>query len=198
TDNTIVVFLSDNGGAKNNGSINLPLRAQKGSLYDGGIRVPFAMCWPAKIPAGKDYDQPISSLDIFATTVAHAGLEKQLVNPLDGVDLIPYLSGQKKGSPHDYLFWRKSGNRAKAVRAIDHKLVQDGTEDWTLFQVTEDIGEQNDLSAQQKRKVKSLNRKYENWTRQLMGPIFMGLLENKAYDQLHPDRFKRPKSNGTD
>ena len=123
SDNTMVFFLSDNGGPEEqNGSDNGILREGKSSLYEGGIRVPFAMQWPARIAAGKVYDQPVIALDIFATAVGNAGVSPK--NQLDGVDLVPYLKGNKQGAPHEALFWRKFDQNVYAVRQRDYKVVR--------------------------------------------------------------------------
>jgi Arylsulfatase A and related enzymes len=104
-ENTLVFFLSDNGGPTgDNASSNAPLRGVKSSFYEGGIRVPFAVQWKKQIPAGKKYDHPVISLDIFATAAALAKVTPK--NPIDGKNLIPFVQGKEKSAPHDYLFWR--------------------------------------------------------------------------------------------
>ena len=106
--NTILVFLSDNGGPeKHNGSDNGILRGQKGDLFEGGIHVPFAMSWPAVIPVGMVYKKPVISLDVFASIIAQTKIPVKTKNPIDGVNIIPYLVGERTGAPHDRLFWRK-------------------------------------------------------------------------------------------
>ncbi|HEX8913683.1 MAG TPA: sulfatase-like hydrolase/transferase, partial [Humisphaera sp.] len=118
-DNTLVVFLNDNGGP--GGHDNAPLRGHKGSTWEGGMRVPFAMRWPGVIPAGKVYDPPVIALDLFPTALAAAGVARPPGKPLDGVDLRPFLTGADAGRPHQTLFWK---NGAKwAVRHGDLKLV---------------------------------------------------------------------------
>lgn len=186
--NTIVVFLSDNGGPETkNASDNGRLRGAKGDLYEGGIRVPFAMQWPAKIEAGSVYEAPIISLDIFATIIAQTTVQPK--NQLDGVNLLPYLTGQKKGLPHRYLFWRKYDKGYYAVRAGASKYVN--VEGPALYNLDEDVSEVFDMAVVQPRKLKRTERKFKRWEQDVITPIFMGLLENKAYDKLHPDRFKR-------
>jgi len=92
-DNTIIVFLSDNGGpTSDNSSNNAPLRGQKGSVFEGGIRVPFTMQWAGKIPANITYDKPIIALDIFSTVLANIKGGATPKKPLDGTDLLPYLT----------------------------------------------------------------------------------------------------------
>lgn len=186
-ENTIVFFLSDNGGPyKTNGSINDPLREGKGSLYEGGIRVPFAMRWPAKIQGGQVYIQPIISLDIFATAATYAGAETK--NTLDGVNIVPFLLGEKEGVPHEQLFWRQYDKKAYAVRSGDLKLVNIKGEQDELYNLNEDIGESNQLDA--KLELQSLIEKKDEWTSKMMDPVFLGLMQNNEYNKIHPERFE--------
>jgi arylsulfatase A-like enzyme len=102
SDNTIVIFFSDNGGVEwYNFSDNGVLRGIKGDFFEGGIRVPFTMQWPKKIKPGITYDKPIIALDVFATVASAASAEKYIKNDIDGVDLLPYLTGDKFGLPHE-------------------------------------------------------------------------------------------------
>jgi len=145
---TLVFYLSDNGGATNNGSINLPLRAHKGSLYEGGIRVPFAAQWKGTLPAGIVFDHPVISLDIMATIVALSGAAISADYPLDGVNLVPHLTGANPDPPHSLLFWRKYQDMSRAVRFGDFKLVDTdpATEEMELYNLTDDIGERSFLT----------------------------------------------------
>ena len=94
-DNTIVFFLSDNGGPeKHNASDNGELRDGKNSLFEGGVRVPFAVRWPNKIPAGVDYNLPVSSMDIMATIIAQAKVDISNNKTLDGADLLPFITNK--------------------------------------------------------------------------------------------------------
>ena len=190
TENTIVFFLSDNGGPeKKNGSNNGELRNGKGSLYDGGIHVPFAVQWPKKIPAGKVYDKPIISLDIFSTAIHYAGAKPK--NKLDGVNLVPFLTGENKTNPHDYLFWRKFDPGAYAVRNIDMKLVNAKGKRDELYNLNDDIGEtnmlKNDLVLQK------LLKKQKQWNSEMIDPVFLGLMQGVEYNELHPKRFELEK-----
>jgi arylsulfatase A-like enzyme len=138
--NTLIVFIGDNGaplGKAWDGSLNTPLIGQKGMLSEGGIRTPFVATWPARLPAGKVYDQPVSSLDVAATAVVAAGLPK--APELDGTDLTPFVSGQNPGTPHERLFWRW-GSQA-AVLEHPWKLVRLGDREEMLFDVTTAEGE---------------------------------------------------------
>src|SRR3954454_1286709 len=124
-DDTLVVLLSDNGGpTRELTSSNLPLRGEKGGLYEGGIRVPFLMSWEGRPPAGRVDDRPVSALDVFPTALVAAGVPPPGDAPsLDGVDLLPFLTEAHRGRPHDRLYWRV-GPKA-ALRLGDWKLVRD-------------------------------------------------------------------------
>jgi len=186
-ENTMIFFLSDNGGPyKSNGSINFPLREGKGSLYEGGIRVPFAMQWPGVISPGQVYDKPIISLDIFATVAEYARTEPE--KELDGINIVPYLLGQEEGSPHDYLSWRIFDSESYAVRYGDLKLVNmNGTQN-ELYNLTEDIQERYELGHEEE--VKELLVKKDAWGSMMIDPIFLGLKQNDEYNELHPRRFE--------
>lgn len=187
SENTIVFFLSDNGGPeKHNASDNALLRDGKSSLYEGGIRVPFAMQWPGKIPSGVTYDNPVISLDIFATALAYTKVKPK--NRLDGVNLVPFVNGKKKSQPHDKLFWRKFDQKSFAIRKGDDKLVKYKKGGEELYNLSDDISETASISD--KKKHRQLKKQYDKWVKSLKDPVFLGLRHNKEYSQLNPDRFK--------
>jgi len=104
---TLVFFYSDNGGpTPQTTSRNDPLRGTKGQLFEGGIRVPFLAQWKGVIPAGMVYPKPVMAFDIHATALAAAGISSLQGQSLDGVNLLPFLLGQRRESPHESLFWR--------------------------------------------------------------------------------------------
>ncbi|WP_020568227.1 sulfatase-like hydrolase/transferase [Neolewinella persica] len=191
-ENTLVVFLSDNGGPEHvNGSDNGALRGRKGDLFEGGIRVPYAMKWPGEIPAGLRYDEMVSSLDILGTMAGQQAGGNPAKNPLDGVDLLPFLKGAADGLPHNQLFWKKVDQQRHAIRRGTDKLIsfQDGPQ---LYDLGEDIGEANNLVEQQAAKVKGLEEAWEAWNANNQDPVFLGLLQDSLYSTLHPNRFTRP------
>jgi len=159
--NTLVVFFSDNGGE--NRHDNHPLRGFKRDMYEGGIRVPFAIRWPAKIPAGGTYDQPVIALDLFATSLAVAGLDLPTGKTMDGINLIPFLTGEAKGRPHQTLFW--SYGDGWAVRDGDLKLVlnRDRKGAPELFDLAKDTSEKSDLAAAQPADVARLKSLFTAW-----------------------------------
>ncbi len=176
-EDTIVVFLSDNGGAlKKNASDNGILRDGKGSPFEGGIRVPFAMRWKGVIPAGLDYKPAVISLDILATIVGEAKVSMRRNKKLDGVNLIPYLTGKKRGEPHDILFWRGWNRKYTVARAGGDKIIT-AKKTPMLYNLEEDISEKNNLYRKNKKRYESLNAKVEEWKEDFSPPIFTGLGE---------------------
>lgn len=167
-ENTLVFFLSDNGGAANNQSSNLPLKGFKGNKFEGGHRTPFIMSWPARVPAGKQYDGLGSSLDIYATSIAAAGLEHSPGKPLDGVDLIPHVTGMDTTEPHEVLFWRKE--KMAAVRYGKYKLIRLDDYGYRLYNLQDDLGEINDLSKSNPELLKKLISSLEIWEEELVTP----------------------------
>lgn len=191
TDNTIVVFLSDNGGPEqHNGSDNGLLRGGKGQVFEGGIRVPFAIQWPAEIQAGSVYNQPVISLDIFATMIAQTKIPVIPKHQLDGVNLLPYLDGQKSGAPHKFLFWRKYDAHEFAVRSGSDKMILKGDSTQLLFDLDQDISEKNNLSSEKEDRVRQLSNDVEKWGKKLVPPTFLGLMQDVRYSKSHPDRYK--------
>lgn len=186
-ENTIVFFLSDNGGPTDvNASTNKPLRGNKGDFYEGGIRVPFAVQWKGVLEAGTKYHQPVISLDIFSTMAALVKMKPK--NEIDGVNLIPFLTGKKPGAPHDALFWRGSNSEKWAVRTPDDKMVIINAAA-QLYDSKIDIGETNNLLEINPQKAQQLQYMLNQWKKLLIPPAFLGLLEDKKYSELHPNRF---------
>jgi len=156
---TLVFFVSDNGGPTlQTTSSNAPLRGYKGQVYEGGIRVPYLVRWKGRVPAGGVYDKPVVSLDIVATALAAAGVERP--EGLDGVDLLPHLLGKAPGPPHDSLFWR-FGEQA-AAHVGDWKLVLQGGAS-ELYHLSDDIAEARNLAATEPEKLKELRAAYDAW-----------------------------------
>jgi arylsulfatase A-like enzyme len=186
-DNTFICFITDNGGPTMqgttiNGSINTPLRGSKRTTLEGGIRVPFFVTWKGKLPAGKVYDQPVIQLDLHATALAAAGIDIKPDWKLDGVNLTPFLIGEKSaGQPHDALYW-KLGEQM-AIRQGNWKLVRydpvaDGGKgrptETKLYNLADDIGEANDLAAKQPEKVNELQAAWDSWNKENVAPLWGG------------------------
>ncbi len=171
-DNTLIFFISDNGGPTEElTSSNAPLRGGKGDLYEGGIRVPFLMAWKDHLPAGVVDDRPVISLDVLPTSLAAAGIKPTDQDRTDGVNLLPYLSGNASGPPHEHLFWRYGGRAA--MREGNWKLVRPGGQrPWELYDLSTDLGETTDLSDQKPELAARLKREYKTWDAQLIEPLW--------------------------
>jgi len=176
--NTLVAFISDNGGPTMpgttiNGSRNDPLRGSKRTTLEGGIRVPFIVSWPGRVKPGV-FHQPAIQLDLHVTALAAAGVEVKPKWQLDGVNLLPFLDGRRSGPPHDALYWRFGGQMA--IRSGDYKLVRYDTNADTrtgagnqpvtaakLYNLAADVGETRDLAAAMPDKVKELQSQWDAW-----------------------------------
>jgi hypothetical protein len=168
---TLVFFLSDNGGSGRkpflsyNTGRNAPFRGDKGQTYEGGIRVPFVVSWPGRLPAGATYDQPVSALDVLPTACAVAGVQPKSV--VEGVNLLPFLTGDNRSAPHTSLAWRfgpQKALRQGAWKIVDARDFQTKSQTgWQLYNVAEDISESNDLSATYPEKKAELIRAWEQW-----------------------------------
>ncbi|MBI1335491.1 MAG: sulfatase-like hydrolase/transferase [Phycisphaera sp.] len=179
TDNTLIFFISDNGaplkidmkdepgvGPGWDGSRNDPLVGEKGMLTEGGIRVPFFVTWPGTIPAGKTYDQPVISLDVGATAVALAGLDKPA--ELDGVNILPYLKGENTLPPHETLYWRFW--QQTAVRKGQWKYLQAGADLQYLFDLTSPEQEHKNLIHEHPEIAAELRASLKTWAHPLKNP----------------------------
>ena len=169
-ENTLILFVSDNGGPPVNASDNGKLRGHKASTWEGGVRVPFLFQWKGHLPAGKVYEQPVIQLDFVATALAAANVN--IDDKIDSVNLLPFLSGKKKGAPHEALYWRFG--EQLAIRQGDWKLVRAGgrsnaiPEKPLLFNLAKDIAEQHDLSEREPRKYKDLQSAWDKWNAELV------------------------------
>lgn len=171
--NTLVFFLSDNGGpTRELTSSNAPLRGEKGSMYEGGLRVPFLAKWPGRIPQGLAEDRAVVSLDIFATAATAAGI--RIPQGTDGVDLLPFLDGTKTGDLHDALYWR-TGNKA-ALRVGDWKLLKNpqrgANRDWQLYNLSDDVGESTNLAVTHPKKRQQLIKVWERYNSKMIDPVW--------------------------
>lgn len=174
-ENTLVFFLSDNGGpTRELTSSNAPLRGEKGQMYEGAIRVPFMVQWKGKLPSGSVYGNPVSSMDIFATAseVAGAKMPKQV----EGVSLLPFITGKNKSRPHETLFWRQGGKTA--LRHGDWKLVRMGRRlnfgqaQWELYDLSKDISEATNLAETNPERVTQLRAIWEKMNSEMVDPLF--------------------------
>ena len=175
---TLVYFISDNGGpiTRNspNASLNTPLRGGKGETWEGGIRVPFILKWPGHLKAGTAFTQPVIQMDVMATMLALTGVEVDSKWPIDGVNLMPFLNAPEKGAaPHRMLCWEFGPQWA--IREDRWKL----TYAWPgkgakqpilgLYDLSEDISESHDLSTEQPELVKKLQSDWNVWRKDVDG-----------------------------
>jgi arylsulfatase A-like enzyme len=166
-DDTLIFFYSDNGGpTPQTTSSNAPLRGYKGQVWEGGIRVPFLAQWKGTIPAGVVYPNMVMGFDVHATALAVAGGAMPTDKPLDGVNLLPFLTGKNEGAPHERLFWRAS--QQSAMREGDWKLIKVRGETPQLYNLKEDIGESRNLAGDKPELLHRLQSAYAEWDRQMM------------------------------
>ena len=189
SDNTIVIFFSDNGGVEwYNFSDNGVLRGIKGDFFEGGIRVPFTMQWPKKIKPGITYDKPIIALDVFATVASAASAQKYIKNDIDGVDLLPYLTGDKFGLPHEYLYWQNPDKDIDVVRDERYKYLRIKNDEY-IFDLKNDISEETNIINSSKPIYDRLKSQFKEWEKGMIDPVFMDLGMGKEYNKLNPDRW---------
>ncbi len=185
--NTLVIFISDNGGPTMkgvtvNGSSNAPFRGSKRTTLEGGIHVPFLLSWPGTVKPGT-YESPVIQLDLNATALAAAGVKVMPEWNLDGVSLLPFLTGKQTGAPHNALYWRMG--EQMAIRVGDFKLVRyDSNADTNtgekkqpvtaarLYNIWEDKGETKDLAGIMPDKQKELQTLWDAWNSTLATPLW--------------------------
>ena len=190
-ENTLIFFFSDNGGpTPGNTSSNGPLRGYKAQTWEGGVRVPFIVQWKGRVPAGRVDPRPVIQLDIHPTALAAAGVTAKPDWRLDGVNLLPFLTGQDASAPHPALFWRFGAQ--VAVRMGDWKLVKgaglpgiaaeggrSSIEGAELYNLAEDIGEKNNLAAREPAKVRELAAAWNTWNADNVEPLWVSSREGK-------------------
>ena len=185
--NTLLLFISDNGGPTMpgttvNASRNDPFRGSKRTTLEGGVRVPFILSWPGQVKPGV-FGLPVIQIDAHATALAVAGVAPKPEWKLDGVNLLPFLSGEKTGAPHEALYWRFG--EQMAIRAGDDKLVRydknadtltgknnQGVTAGRLYNLASDPGETKDLAATMPDKVKALQSKWDAWNAGNVKPLW--------------------------
>lgn len=165
SENTLVVFTNDNGGERF--SRNEPAFHHKGTLWEGGIRVPTIMRWPGRIPAGKTSRQPMITMDVTATVVAATGAKAPPATPLEGIDLVPIVSG-KRPEVERTLFWRidRDERKQRAVRKGNWKYIRDASIEM-LFDVEKDPSERIDLAPDNPAVLAQLREAVAEWEREL-------------------------------
>jgi arylsulfatase A-like enzyme len=158
---TLVIFFSDNGGGGQGETAKL--RGSKGTVFDGGLRVPFIARWPGRIPAGTSSRDFLTSLEVFPTVLAVAGVAPPQGITLDGFDMMPVLMGKKR-SPRKEMFWENM--YSKAARIGNHKWVKDGKKEY-VFDLANDEGEEHDLKKEQPELAAKLTKRFAEWRREM-------------------------------
>lgn len=176
-DNTIIIFLSDNGGASYTGATdNGPLKGGKLNQFEGGINVPFLMKWKGQIPANSIYSYPVSSMDIFTTIAGVSDLTLPKDRIYDGVDLMPFIRGENGLPPHDILYWR--ADHVWAIRKGKYKLIMSNRDGWAeLYDLEADRSERYNLRSKYPLIVQSMINDHVRWQQELpvkpLWPKFM-------------------------
>ncbi len=171
-DNTVIFFTSDNGGATyTRATDNAPLRGGKMSHFEGGYTVPYILRYPGVAPAGQTFTHPVSTLDIYATAAAAAGIALPPGREYDGVNLIPFLSSGNGGKPHETFYWRSG--YSKAIRKGDYKLyINERKGQKRLFNLARDRAETKDLCDAEPAKLLELEAELKAWEARLPSPAW--------------------------
>jgi len=177
-DNTMVIFVSDNGGTNmiNLPDINQPYRGWKISFFEGGIRTPFFVKWPAQLASGTVVKDPVHHTDILPTIAAASGAALPTNTKLDGVNLLPHAQGETTGPLHKALFWRHDHYQAVLSDGWKLQVAQRPKKSW-LFNLNADPGEKNNLVAQHPEKVQALKTLLAQHNREQMAPRWKSILE---------------------
>jgi arylsulfatase A-like enzyme len=184
--NTLVIFTSDNGGANYIGlpDLNKPFRGWKMTFFEGGIHVPYMMKWPARIARHSVYNLPVAHTDIFATAAAAAGVPLPTDRVMDGVDLVPFVTGQRSGAPHRTIFWR-SGSYKTLLDGEWKLQVSSNPNVMWLYDLKSDPTEHNNLAATAPDKLKSMLATLALIDKQQHQPLWPSLIEGPI-DIDHP------------
>ncbi len=204
-EDTIIFFLSDNGGPSPynpdnhwywNGSSNLPFRGGKTDLFEGGIHVPFLVCWSGVIEAGTEFNYPVNAIDISRTAVELAGGDPLTGKAMEGVNLLPYLTGEKRDAPHEALYWRAISKWA-VVDSKGMKLVNNGSAAAApmLFDLRRDIAEQSDITTKNSKATKELKAKWDEWNQSNIEPNMLNYMKynnmlEEFYKIANPEGYK--------
>jgi uncharacterized sulfatase len=179
SDNTIVFFTSDNGGAHYIGlpDVNRPYRGWKISFFEGGIHVPYFLKWPARVPAGTTFASPVHHFDVYGTAAAAAGVELPGDRPMDGVDLLPFVTGQRSGPPHERLFWRTGHYQVALEDGWKLQVNEQPHSRAWLYHLDEDPTEQVNLAEERPDRVAALRAALAAHNAEQLPPAWPALIE---------------------
>ncbi|MBR9912735.1 MAG: sulfatase-like hydrolase/transferase [Gammaproteobacteria bacterium] len=185
-DNTLIVFTSDNGGKLTAGGNNHPLREGKGSIYEGGSRVPMLFHWPQKLPGNRRFEHPVLALDFYPSFAALAGARIPQGKVLDGKDILPYLSANKNPRANEpyYVLRHRHGFSDAAVHKDQWKAVKVSATRWKLFDIENDISESHDLSSENAALLADLVRRMEMWSWSNTQPLWFSATAEGAHWRL--------------
>ena len=177
-ENTVIYFISDNGGASyTRATDNGPYKGGKLTTFEGGVNVPFLMKWKGKVPEGTVYDQPVSSMDIFKTSVGIAECPLPDDRVYDGVNLMPYVTGEVSGPPHEAFYWK--ADHIHAMRKGDWKFLLSTRDNWAeLYHISEDKYETYDLSKEKPEVLIQLQEDYDAWMKQQAPPLWPRIMDH--------------------
>lgn len=187
SENTLVVFTNDNGGPHGNASNNYPLRGLKANYLEGGVRVPMVIRWPGHIEPGSHFEKPVSLVDLLPSFHAAGGGDNVALGAIDGVSLWPYLTGLDKRAPHDRLFWKRDVR--VAYREDDWKLIRYPDRTPELYDLSQDVSEENNLAAQYPDRVASMFKALFALETEMDRPLWMLRREYDAADLANQDEF---------
>ena len=191
SDNTLILFTNDNGGPTDqNAGNNYPYSGTKSNHLEGGIRVPFVAKWPGVIPAGSEFDYPVSTLDLVPTFVAAGGGDAEALDKVDGVNLLPHIVGEDTSRPHQTLYWKKDARAA--IRDGDWKLIRMPDRPAELYDLSKDTDEQVSLANEHPEKVKELYKKIYAWEKTLAQPMWQLDRKWEDYDITRMDKYRTP------
>ena len=160
------------------------------------------LCNGQTIKSNSTYDNPVSSFDIYATIKSIINPDLELPNQIHGKNILPFITGEKDGMPHENLFWKINGDfkivnndtvRGKdkfAIRSKNYKMILDEDGNNFLYDLDFDISEKNNIALDFPELVNELRKKINKWNKKTIDPIFLGLSNNELYNKLNPDRFK--------
>ncbi len=190
-ENTIVVFTNDNGGPTDkNASVNWPLAGTKSNHLEGGLRVPFVISWPAKLPQGVDYSRPVSTMDLLPSFYAAAGGDASGLKNVDGQVIWPYVTGKMSGDPHESLFWKKDVRAA--MRQGDWKLIRFADRPAELYNIADDFSEQTNLADKYPDRVRDMFKQIFAWELTHERPLWTLSQKFEEYDVSRMDRYRVP------
>ena len=179
-ENTLVFFTSDNGAPGYIGlpDVNQPFRGWKLTFFEGGIHVPYFLKWPARLAGGQSYAAPVHGFDVFATAAAAAGVALPADRKIDGVDLVPFVRGERPGVPHRELFWRSGHYRVALVDGWKLQVNERPPGTTWLFDLNTDPTERTNLAAREPERVAALRRALAAHDAEQAASLWPSLTEN--------------------